>query len=144
MYEHGRGRKVGLKVVLDTNVYVSIFNWPASPLAELWRHARKGTYELLVSPAIVDELGATLREEFSWSENAILHRLKLVTHVGKIVVPKFIPNVIPEDPPDNHILACALAGSAHLIVSRDLDLLRRKRYEGMGIISPIDFLHTLE
>jgi uncharacterized protein len=144
MYEHGAGRKIGLKVVLDTNVYVSIFNWPASPLAELWRHARKGTYELLVSPAIVDELGATLREEFSWSENAILHRLKLVTHVGKIVVPKFIPNVIPEDPPDNHILACAVAGKANLIVSRDLDLLRRKRYEGIGIISPIDFLHTLE
>jgi predicted nucleic acid-binding protein len=45
---------------------------------------------------------------------------------------------------DNHILACALAGKANLIVSRDLDLLRLKRYEGIGFMSSIDFLHTLE
>jgi len=41
-------------------------------------------------------------------------------------------------------LACALAGKANLIVSRDLDLLRLKRYGTIGIMSPIDFLHTLE
>jgi transposase-like protein len=44
----------------------------------------------------------------------------------------------------SHILACALAGKANLIVSRDLDLLRLKSYEGIGMMSPIDFLHTLE
>jgi putative PIN family toxin of toxin-antitoxin system len=144
MYEHGGGRKIGLKVVLDTNVYVSIFNWPTSPLAELWWHAQKGTYELFVSPAIINEVGATLRDDLSWNNDDILHHLKLITHVGKIVVPKLIPNVIPEDPPDNHIFACAIAGKANLIVTRDLDLLRRKSYEGIGIVTPIDFLHMLE
>jgi uncharacterized protein len=143
-YERDGGRETGLKVVLDTNVYVSIFNWPASPLAELWWHARKGTYQLFVSPVIIDELGATLREEFSWSNADIIHHLRLITRVGKIVTPKTIPDVIKEDPDNNHILACALAGNANLIVSRDLDLLRLKRYERIGIMSPIDFLHTLE
>ena len=81
MYEHGKGRKIGLKVVLDTNVYISIFNWPASPLAELWWHAQKGTYELFVSPVIVDELGATLRKEFFWGNADIVYHLKLVTSV---------------------------------------------------------------
>jgi putative PIN family toxin of toxin-antitoxin system len=144
MYEHGKGRKIGLKVVLDTNVYVSIFNWPASPLAELWWHAQKGTYELFVSLVIVDELGATLRKEFFWGNADIVYHLKLVTSVGKLVVPKIVPDVVKEDPPDNHILACAVAAKAHLIVTRDLDLLRRKRYEGIGIVTPIDFLHMLE
>src|SRR5437764_4483938 len=144
MYEHGKGRKIGLKVVLDTNVYVSIFNWPASPLAELWWHARKGTYQLFVSPVIIDELGAILREEFSWSNADITHHLRLITRVVKIVTHQTIPDVIKEDPDDNHILACALAGNANLIVFRDLDLLRLKQYEGIGIMSPIDFLHTLE
>ena len=37
-------------------------------------------------------------------------------------MPQTIPNVIKEDPDDNHILACALAGKANLIVSRNLDL----------------------
>ncbi len=82
-YERDGGRETGLKVVLDTNVYVSIFNWPASPLAELWWHARKGTYQLFVSPVIIDELGATLREEFSWSNADIIHHLRLITRVGK-------------------------------------------------------------
>ena len=63
---------------------------------------------------------------------------------AKVVVPAYIPDVIKEDPDDNHILACALAGNANLIVSRDLDLLRLKTYGTIGIISPIDFLHTLE
>ena len=70
--------------------------------------------------------------------------LPLITRVGKIVTPKIIPDVIKEDPDDNHILARALAGNANLIVSRDLDLLRLKTYGTIGIMSPIDFLHTLE
>ena len=143
-YERNGGRETGLKVVLDTNAYVPIFNGPASPLAELWWHARKGTYQLFVSPVIIDELRATLREESSWSNTDIIHHLRLITRIGRIVTPKTIPDVIKEDPDDNHILGCALAGNVNLIVSRDLDLLRPKRYEGIGFMSPIDFLHTLE
>jgi predicted nucleic acid-binding protein len=68
----------------------------------------------------------------------------IFSRAGKIIVPYDIPDVIKEDPPDNHILACAIAGKANLIVSKDLDLLRRKRHEGVGIVTPIDFLHMLE
>jgi predicted nucleic acid-binding protein len=46
-------------------------------------------------------------------------------------------------PPDNHVLACAVTGNVNLIVSKDLDLLRRKAYGTIGIMSPIDFLNTL-
>jgi predicted nucleic acid-binding protein len=63
---------------------------------------------------------------------------------GKIVVPQSIPDVFKEDPDDIIILACALTGKANLIVSRDLDLLRLKTSGTIGIMSPIDFLHTLE
>jgi uncharacterized protein len=87
-------------------------------------------------------VGDVLRR-FKWNEHDIRVRLKAITRSSEIVVPQTIPDVIKEDPPDNHILACALAGNANLIVSHDLDLLRLKRYEGIGIISPIDFLNTL-
>ncbi len=72
------------------------------------------------------------------------NQCRLITRVGKIVTPQTIPDVFKEDPDDNHILACALAGNANLIVSRNLDLLRLKTYGTIGIMSPIDFLHTLE
>ena len=72
-----------------------------------------------------------------------LQFIKLLGRTAKIVIPQIIPDVIKEDPPDNHIFACALAGNANLIVCQDLDLLRRKTYKTIGIITPIDFLNTL-
>jgi putative PIN family toxin of toxin-antitoxin system len=143
-HERGSARNSGLKVVFDTNVCVSLFTSPGSTIFPIWEHALKGRYDLFVSRAIIDEVGRTLRDEFLWNNVDIVRHLKILTHVGKFVVPKTIPDVIKEDPPDNHILACAIAGKANLIVSRDLDLLRRKRYEGVGIVTPIDFLHMLE
>jgi len=104
--------------------------------------AQKRTYQLIVSPFIINEVAEILRR-FNWNEHDIRVRLKTITRSSEIVVPQTIPDIITEDPPDNHILACAVAGKANLIVSHDLDLLRLKTYEGIGIISPIDFLNTL-
>ncbi len=128
--------------MLDTNAYVSALNFPDSSLADLIEHAHRGMYRLIVSPFIVNEVADVLRR-FKWNEHDIRVRLKTITKSSEIVVPQTIPDVIKEDPPDNHILACALAGNANLIVSHDLDLLRLKKYGTIGIITPIDFLNTL-
>jgi uncharacterized protein len=128
--------------VLDTNAYVSALNFPESFSTDPMEEAQRRTYQLIVSPFIVNEVSDILRR-FNWNEHDIRVRLKTITKSSEIVVPQTIPDVIKEDPPDNHILACALAGNANLIVSHDLDLLRLKTYEGIGIISPIDFLNTL-
>jgi uncharacterized protein len=143
-HDGGRGRRTGLSVVLDTNVYVSIFTHPERPIFQVWTHAVHGYYELIVSPAIVGEFARVSRRDFHWDEKKVRFHVRLINKTGKIVVPQTIPDVIKEDPDDNHILACALASKANLIVSRDLDLLRLKRYEKIGFMSPIDFLHTLE
>jgi uncharacterized protein len=134
--------QTGLRVVLDTNAYVSALNFPESFSTDLMEEAQRRTYQLIVSPFIVNEVANILRR-FNWNEHDIRVRLKTITKNSEIVVPRTIPDVIKEDPSDNHILACALAGNANLIVSHDLDLLRLKTYEGIGIISPIDFLNML-
>ncbi len=143
-HDGGRYRRTGLSVVLDTNVYVSIFTHPERPIFQIWTHAVHGHYELIVSPAIVREFARVSRRDFHWDEKKVRFHVRLMNKTGKVVVPAYIPDIIKEDPDDNHILACALAGKANLIVSRDLDLLRLKQYEAIGIMSPIDFLHTLE
>ncbi len=42
------------------------------------------------------------------------------------------------DPDDDHVLACALAAQADLIVSGDRDLLTLREYQGMPILSTAD------
>jgi len=131
-----------LKVVLDTNVYVSAFTFPQGSLFAIWRHARIGTYRLLVSPAIVRELAYTLRGPFAWTEPKITRQLKLLVSTGEIIAPAIIEGVA-RDPSDNHILGCAIVGGADLIVTGDRDLLHLKSYQGIGIVRPADFLRTL-
>jgi uncharacterized protein len=143
-HDGGKYRRTGLRVVLDTNVYISAFHSPEGVCVELMEYAVKGYYELIASPVIVREFARTTKRDFRVDEEKHLRFMKFLGKRAKIVVPQTIPDVIKEDPDDNHILACALAGNANLIVSRDLDLLRLKSYEGIGIVSPIDFLHTLE
>src|SRR5919109_1582076 len=120
-------RSLRLRVVLDTNVYASAFNFPHGKVASIWEHALKGTYTLLISPAIVAELANVHREKFKWPENDIKARAKRFARLAEIITPKIVLNVIKADP----------------IVSGDKHLRRVKAYEGIPIIRPADFLHTL-
>jgi len=49
-------------------------------------------------------------------------------------------NVIREDEPDNRILECALAAKADVIVTGDQHLLKLKRFPGILVASPREFL----
>jgi uncharacterized protein len=112
--ERPQGR---FRVVLDTNVYISIFTNPQGQLGAMWDHGRSGTYTLLISPAIVAELANVLREKFHWPEEAIIARAKRFARMAEIITPTRVPNVIAHNPADNHILACAVSGSADLILT---------------------------
>ncbi|MBN1967596.1 MAG: putative toxin-antitoxin system toxin component, PIN family [Anaerolineae bacterium] len=48
------------------------------------------------------------------------------------------------DPDDNHILACAVAGQAILIVSGDSDLLDLGEYRGVRIMTAAQFVTMME
>lgn len=63
--------------------------------------------------------------------------------MGEIVVPNLTLNVITQDPPDNRILECAVAGNADLIVSGNRHFLDLRTYEGIGMVRPRDFLRML-
>lgn len=137
-------KKTGtLHVVLDTNVFISALHFPESALAILWRLLLEGKYRLILSPSIIEETAAILRGRFLWHEEEIQNTLKLLVKKAGIVRVDTVLDVVPDDPKDNHILACALAGKVDVIVSGDKDLLRLKEYEGIPIIRPMDFLRTI-
>jgi predicted nucleic acid-binding protein len=76
-----------LRVVLDTNVYISAFAYPLGRIFQPWRKVLSGRYKLLVSPAIVNEIADVLRLKFAWDDDWIIARLKLLTKAAEIVVP---------------------------------------------------------
>lgn len=51
---------------------------------------------------------------------------------------------IARDPDDDHVLACALAATAELIVAGDPDLLELAAYEGTPIVTPAEALRRIE
>lgn len=132
-----------LRVVVDTNVYISVFLYPERPIFQILQQAGKKQYQLLTSPAIIRELGRVMREDFEVDDRERILRLKQIARIAEIITPKITLEVIKEDPPDNRVLECAGEGRADLIVSGDRHLRRLKVYQGIPIVSPIDFLRTL-
>lgn len=134
---------VKLRVVLDTNVLVSAFQFPSGTAATLWDALGADRYVLISSPAIIKELASILRQTFAWQEAAVQGTLRLTVRKAEVVNPTSIPDAVPHDPDDNHIIACALAGHADLIVTGDKDLLQLKEYRGIPIVRTMDFVRTV-
>jgi putative PIN family toxin of toxin-antitoxin system len=132
-----------LHVVLDTNVIVSSLQFPKGSLAQVWHILDAGHFRLLISPFIVTETARILRNRFHWQDPKLQTTLKAMVKKAKLVNPCTVPDAVPNDADDNHIVACALEGRADLIVSGDRHLLSLAEYEGIPIIRPVDFLRTV-
>lgn len=65
----------------------------------------------------------------------------LFTHLTEIKEKVF---VVKDDPDDNKIIECAIAGNANYIVTQDKHLLRIKEFEGIEIINSNGFLKILK
>ena len=64
-----------------------------------------------------------------------------IRRLATLATPSSVPRVIARDADDDHVLACALAGHADLIVSGDKDLLGLGgAYQGIRIVTPAEAL----
>lgn len=61
----------------------------------------------------------------------------------ELAEPLDVPSVVPNDPDDDHVLACALAAKADLIVSGDRHLLALNRYQNIPIVSPAEAVNRI-
>lgn len=137
-----------MKAVLDANVFVSaVINTCGIPkqIIDLWRD---DLFELLVSEAILAEIGRVLR----YPRIAALHQLtaaelqEFLTLLGeesRVIAAAERLHVSPDES-DNRYLECAVAGDAGYLVSGDkLHLLPIGEYRGVQIVSPAGFLAVL-
>jgi putative PIN family toxin of toxin-antitoxin system len=128
-----------MKVVFDTNVFVSAFIVSGSrgEQALLLAHRRK--VALYTSVPILTETARVLREKFAQPEEDITVALKMIGRAATIVRPVRKITIL-EDVPDNRILECAVTVEVDLIVTGDQHLLRLKAFEGVSIVRLADFL----
>jgi putative PIN family toxin of toxin-antitoxin system len=129
-----------LKIVLDTNVFVSgiFFSGPPYQILKAWQERN---LQIVISLEILNEyfrVGDELSLQFPDTDlNPILELL--ITKAELIEAVK-MDETICDDPDDDKFFACAIAGGVKIIVSGDKHLLKISGYKGIKVVKPRQFL----
>ena len=136
-----------LRVVPDINTGVSGYLWPG-PSRRVIEAAATESITLLISTELLVQAESVLRRS-KFSErmrvvakdiDAILAEIR-----GSFELVDSQPVTLPalRDQRDLPVLTAAVGGHADLIVTGDKDLLVLKSFQGIGIVTPVELLHTL-
>ena len=131
-----------IKVVLDTNVYISgiLFGGKSETIRRL---AKEGKIVILVSEEILAELAGVLKRKFNWLDWQISELIEDIRAFATLVIPAFHLSIIKKDDQDNRFLECAIEGKAQYIVTVDKQHLQSlKKYKEIEILSPDRFLEV--
>lgn len=139
------GKKI--KVVLDTNVWVSILmkKTLAREFSDLFETRKIKVYS---SEEILKEISRVLAypkisEIIRLSGIGMEDIIKSIVENSIIVKPKNRVSVIKEDVEDNKILECAIQANANFIVSGDIHLIKLKKFKEIKILNPREFLEIV-
>lgn len=128
-----------LRVVFDTNIYISAFITPGGRGEAAFLRAIKGEVALFTSVPILTEMARKLREKFGWDDEHVTVAVRHVAAAARVVKPAEKLAILADEP-DNRILECAREAEAALIVTGDRHLLTLGEYEGIGMVTLAEFL----
>ena len=132
-----------IRVVADTNIFISALMFGGLPGAFL-DLAFLPAFTLVTSSVLLDELDEELRLKFGLSStDAELVRSKLEANADLISTVETL-TIVRDDPDDDRVLECAIAGRADYIVSGDRHLLKLGSYEDIPILTVRQFLDRIE
>ena len=137
-----------MKLVVDTNTIISGSLWQGPP-ARLVSAALSGQNKMFLSLPLLFELRETLQHpKFAQrlagkgeTPDTLMIRFRAACH--EALPASIIPPAELRDPNDIHVLACAVASGADIIVTGDKDLLALKMFEGIPILKPREALEKL-
>lgn len=132
-----------IKVVLDTNIFVSSIFWRGNPY-KIVEKALDKKIKVYISIEIIKELEKILKRDFEVPEEYIERQINLILEYSEIVEINIKTDVVKEDTEDNKIIECAVSTNADYIITGDNHLLKLKEYKGIKILSPAKFLNLLE
>ena len=132
------------KATLDTNILISALGWKGKP-KQVFAKVLKGEVELVISDKQFDELERVLDyPKFRFTGEQKKKFKTLVLSAATLVKPEEKINVIKEDPDDNMVLECGVAGEVDYIVTGDTDLLKLKEFRGIKVRTAKEFLKEVK
>jgi putative PIN family toxin of toxin-antitoxin system len=137
----------GIRAVFDTNVYVAavLSRNPRSPTLELFERLKRDEFTLLYCAEIHSEVIEKLLDK-GIDSTKITEFIAGVTAVAERVdigESDTIP-LIPADPEDDVIVACAVKGGATHLVTYDPDFaVLAGEYQGIKVIDGLHFLYAI-
>lgn len=134
-----------MKVVLDTNIYLSGLIFPGSNPALILDLAQKRKFELYCSDFILEEIRRNLIIKFGYSETVAEQFIEEILKIVKIIIPREKVDMIKNKEDDNRILECALAAKADYLVTGDKKhILPLRQNAETEIISATGFIEKLK
>ena len=131
-----------LRVVLDTNLLVSYLLTQGNTISRIITHWADGDIEVVVSPAIMEELAGVVRRPrlsrpMAGDPQILIDLLssEALHTKGDVAFPG-----ASRDPKDDKFLACAIEGAADYIVTGDADLLSLGTFRTVRIVRPAEFV----
>jgi putative PIN family toxin of toxin-antitoxin system len=131
-----------IRVLFDTNVLLSAILFGGLP-GQLLSLAKKGTFRLITSLTLLDELYEKLRYKFRLSDADLLDTRTMLENLCEVVSTVESLHIIKDDPDDDRVLECAVAGRADYIISGDKHLLRLGEFRGIRILTIRQFMDLI-
>ena len=133
-----------MKIVLDTNVFVSALLWCGAP-NDLLKLIEERIFTPCVTPALLEELrGVLSRPKFSSRikkrKTSCEELFAGIIDIAELHPDRKIGPVVKDDVSDDKFLSCALTSGAKYIISGDPHLLKLRDWAGISILSPRQFL----
>jgi uncharacterized protein len=139
-----------MRLVIDTNLFVSaVFSAVGAP-RQLLDAARAGLFDLYTSEVLIAELLEVLNRDKHANRmaKADFTAAEFIDDLRRIATavptPLNPPRIVPTDADDDHVVSAAVAAYADFIVSGDkTDLLNMRHASGIPIISARDALERV-
>jgi len=132
-----------MKIVMDTNIFISAFYWGGNPQKIIDRII-EGLDELYISNEILNEIASVMtRSKFKTSPEIIERYIKTIEKIGKKVFITGKIKGICRDKDDDSIIECAALCGADYLITGDDDLLILKIYQDIKIITVKDYINLI-
>lgn len=131
-----------MKVVIDTNVFVSsFFGGNPRKIIDLWKKVK---ISLCVSKNILDEYIEVLQRIGLGDGREVEELLSLFAKGFNILFTTKTPKIkaVRDDPDDDKFIECAVGLKAEVIITGDKALKAMNEYIGIKILTPQQFLKT--